>query len=123
MDNFAKAPTFALTCPPGYSKDHRLKPDVRCNDAFWFPGSEDFDGLMEVDSEQLEGPQSNFCLGFHQNVTLSVEACTRIKGHNKFKFYPYILLLSAFCLLLTVVVYTAYPKGGIPDGRWIHKGR
>ena len=29
MDNFAKAPSFMLTCPPGYEKNHRLKPDIR----------------------------------------------------------------------------------------------
>ena len=28
-DNFAKAPSFMLDCPPGYSTDHRLKPDLR----------------------------------------------------------------------------------------------
>ena len=111
VDNFAKAPAFALTCPPGYQNNHRLKPDVRCDDAFWFTEGE-VGGAIEMDSEQVEGPQSNFCIGFHQNGTLSVEACTRIEGYNKFKFYPYILLLSAFFLLLTVIVYTAYPKGG-----------
>ena len=87
----------------------------RCDDAFWF--TKDDGGVIEMDSEQVEGPQNNFCIGFHQNRTLSVEACTRIEGYNKFKFYPYILLLSAFFLLLTVIVYTAYPKGGMTDGR------
>ena len=117
MDNFAKAPSFALACPPGYHKSHRLKPDVRCDDAFWFTQDEEGGGVIQMDSEQVEGPQNNFCIGFHQNRTLSVEACTRIEGYNKFKFYPYILLLSAFFLLLTVIVYTAYPKGGVSEGR------
>ena len=68
------------------------------------------DSAIRLDSLQLEGPQSAFCLDFHQDRTISAVACTRVEGFNKFSFYPYILLVSAFFLLLTVAVYTAYPK-------------
>ena len=93
----------------------------RCDDAFWFiedKGS----GLISMDSKRVERPQSRFCIGFHQDGKLSVQTCTRIKDYKKFYFYPYIAMTSAFFLLLTVIVYTAYPKGGLSDGRAIfHK--
>ena len=39
-----------------------------------------------------------------------VEVCTRKKNNAKFDYYPYILLLSAFFLLLSVIVYAFFPK-------------
>ena len=39
-----------------------------------------------------------------------IEVCTRKKNDEKFGFYPYILILSAFFLLLCVVVYAVFPK-------------
>ena len=39
-----------------------------------------------------------------------IEVCTRKKDNSKFDFYPYILLTSAFFLLLCVIVYTFFPK-------------
>ena len=76
-----------------------------------------------MDSKRVEEPQSRFCIGFHQDGNLSVQTCTRIKDDKKFYFYPYIAMTSAFFLLLTVIVYTAYPKGGLSDGRSIFNER
>ena len=73
--------------------------------------------MITMDSKRVEEPQSRFCIGFHQDGNLSVQTCTRIKEDKKFYFYPYVVMTSAFFLLLTVIVYTAYPKGGLSDGR------
>ena len=44
------------------------------------------------------------------NLTMIIQVCTRIKNDMKFSFYPYILLFSAFFLLLSIIVYTFFPK-------------
>ena len=88
----------------------------RCDDVFWFTEDKE-SGLISMNSKRVEGPQSRFCIGFHQDGNLSVQTCTRIKEYKKFYFYPYIVMTSAVFLLLTVIVYTAYPKGGLSDGR------
>ena len=44
------------------------------------------------------------------NLIMTIDVCTRIKNNAKFSFYPYILLLSAFFLLLSIIVYTFFPK-------------
>ena len=41
---------------------------------------------------------------------MKIHVCTRKKDEAKFDFYPYILLLSAFFLLLVVIVYAVFPN-------------
>ena len=41
---------------------------------------------------------------------MMIEVCTRNRNNAKFNFYPYILLFSAFFLLLSVIVYAFFPK-------------
>ena len=41
---------------------------------------------------------------------MKIQVCTRKKDDAKFNFYPYILLTSAFFLLLVVIVYAVFPK-------------
>ena len=52
--------------------------------------------------------QMNKSKGTH--LTMTINVCTRIKDKKKFYFYPYILLVSAFFLLLSIIVYTFFPK-------------
>jgi hypothetical protein len=60
-----------------------LKPHIRCNDKFWFV--KDDDNRVKIDSQQLEDPQDNYCLGFHYNGTITVEVCTKKMENNKFR--------------------------------------
>ena len=41
---------------------------------------------------------------------MKIQVCTRKNDDAKFNFYPYILLTSAFFLLLVVIVYAVFPK-------------
>ena len=41
---------------------------------------------------------------------MKIQVCTRKNDDAKFSFYPYILLTSAFFLLLVVIVYAVFPK-------------
>ena len=48
-----------------------------------------------------------FCL---EQEAMKIQVCTRKNDDAKFNFYPYILLTSAFFLLLVVIVYAVFPK-------------
>ena len=56
-------------------------------------------------------PQVNFCLLFYPDRSaVGANACTASRDAAKFEFFPYLMTISAFFLLVTVGVYTLYPK-------------
>ena len=63
--NFDYAPQHSRSiCPEGFSRDRTLDPLKRCNDAFSFTWGDD--QVLRVDSLQLDTPQENYCIDFHQ---------------------------------------------------------
>ena len=63
--NFDYAPPHSrANCPEGFTRDRTLDPLKRCNDDFSFKWGED--EVLRVDSFQLETPQEDYCIDFHQ---------------------------------------------------------
>ena len=58
----------------------------------------------------FNGDQYCLILDPDENM-LKAEVCVEIKEHgSKFKFYPYIQMVSCFFLLLTLIVYSVVPN-------------
>ena len=58
----------------------------------------------------FNGDQYCLILDPDENL-LKAEVCVEIKEHgSKFKFYPYIQMVSCFFLLLTLIVYSVVPN-------------
>ena len=58
------APKARASCPEGFTRDRTLDPLKRCSDDFSFTLGDD--DVLRVDSLQLETPQENYCIDFHQ---------------------------------------------------------
>ena len=63
--NFDYAPPHSrVNCPEGFTRERTLDPLKRCSDEFSFTWGGD--GVLRVDSLQLDEPQENYCIDFHQ---------------------------------------------------------
>ena len=63
-DNFDKEPEHTRSCPEGFTRNRVLDPQEKCNDEFSFTMGDD--KAMRLESHQLESPEENYCIDFHQ---------------------------------------------------------
>ena len=54
--------------------------------------------------------ENEYCLHVEGTTVKSAEVCKKKVTRDKFQFYPYILIFSCVCLVLTLLVYTFVPR-------------
>eukprot|EP00092_Neocalanus_flemingeri_P013361 GFUD01014405.1.p1 GENE.GFUD01014405.1~~GFUD01014405.1.p1 ORF type:complete len:735 (+),score=104.42 GFUD01014405.1:71-2275(+) len=90
----------------------QLFPQHSCQDAIEFLEN----GNIVVTEKNITLKYGEFCItNAAENYgkgDIMVQACLPKSKHSekiKFEFYPYILLLSVFCLCITIIVYLLFP--------------
>ena len=99
-------------CPPGYDSYSSLDPSLRCNDQFIIEsGNLGSENNLELRIIKTDQKFSGFCLNVNNDLTYSARVCRKSSSRlSKFKFYPYILIISNIFLLATFVIYVMYRK-------------
>ena len=76
-DNFDYAPPYSrVNCPEGFTRNRTLEPHKKCNDEFWFETHAN--NITLLNSYQLDGPQGNYCIEFHQGCNNHI-ICVDVK--------------------------------------------
>lgn len=97
-------------CPKGYERKPYLEPNVRCNDRFEIFVESPEQISLRIPYSGTIFESSEFCVAVNEKSDLIAEICRKIQNHDKFGFYPYILISSTVFLAITLVVYTVFNR-------------